>query len=217
MLGLFLIGSLGLPDAFGHGIMDQSFTGPTNVALQIELGVGLLPIGQEFTPTANNLIGVDVILTPNTNAPQATLTVNIREGVIAGPILGTTTQIKNMPGLGNSATVHFDFPSKISLSTCNPICVIEVFATPNNSVAWHADTLNNNPYPSGSAYLNGILSPTRDMTFTTYFEPEVIGGQLLPLDTTALLLAGVQSVSMWMIPVVLSGIGIGIFVITRRN
>jgi len=44
-----------------------------------------------------------------------------------------------------------------------------------------------------------------------------IGGELLPLDTTALLLAGVQSVSMWMIPVVVAGIGIGVFVIKRRN
>ncbi len=45
----------------------------------------------------------------------------------------------------------------------------------------------------------------------------VIGGTIIPIDQTALLLAGVQSVSMWMIPVVLSGIGIGVFVIKRRN
>jgi len=43
------------------------------------------------------------------------------------------------------------------------------------------------------------------------------GGELIPLDTTALLLAGVQSVSMWMIPVVLSGAGIGVFVIMRSR
>jgi len=45
----------------------------------------------------------------------------------------------------------------------------------------------------------------------------IIGGEIIPLDQTALLLAGVQSVSMWMIPVVLSGIGIGVFVIKRRS
>jgi hypothetical protein len=45
----------------------------------------------------------------------------------------------------------------------------------------------------------------------------IIGGQLLPIDTTVLLLAGVQSVSMWMIPVVVSVIGIGVFVIKRRK
>jgi hypothetical protein len=45
----------------------------------------------------------------------------------------------------------------------------------------------------------------------------VVGGISIPIDQTALLLAGVQSVSMWMIPVVLAGIGIGVFVIKRRN
>jgi len=44
-----------------------------------------------------------------------------------------------------------------------------------------------------------------------------IGGTLIPIDTTALLLAGVQGISMWMIPVVVAGVGIGIFVIKRRK
>ncbi len=44
-----------------------------------------------------------------------------------------------------------------------------------------------------------------------------IGGEIIPIDTTALLLAGVQSISMWMIPVVAAGIGISVFVIKRRK
>jgi len=44
-----------------------------------------------------------------------------------------------------------------------------------------------------------------------------VGGISISIDQTALLLAGVQSISMWMIPVVIAGIGIGIFVIKRRN
>ena len=44
-----------------------------------------------------------------------------------------------------------------------------------------------------------------------------IGGTLIPIDTTALLLAGVQSISMWLIPVVAAGVAIGIFVIKRRK
>ena len=46
---------------------------------------------------------------------------------------------------------------------------------------------------------------------------QAIGGTYIPIDQSALLLAGVQSVSMWMIPVVIAGIGIGVFVIKRRN
>jgi len=44
-----------------------------------------------------------------------------------------------------------------------------------------------------------------------------VGGTDVSINSSALLLAGVQSVSMWMIPVVIAGIGIGIFVIKRRN
>ena len=44
-----------------------------------------------------------------------------------------------------------------------------------------------------------------------------VGGTMVPIDTTSLLLAGVQSISMWMIPVVAAGVIIGIFVIKRRK
>jgi hypothetical protein len=53
--------------------------------------------------------------------------------------------------------------------------------------------------------------------WTTSFDDRVVGGISIPIDNSALLLAGVQSVSMWMIPVVIAGIGIGVFVIKRRN
>ncbi len=46
---------------------------------------------------------------------------------------------------------------------------------------------------------------------------EEVGGFDIPINTSSLLLAGVSSVSMWMIPVVIAGVGIGIFVIKRRN
>ncbi len=45
---------------------------------------------------------------------------------------------------------------------------------------------------------------------------QVIGGELIPIQTTSLILAGAQSFS-WMIPVVLSGIGIGLFVVSRKS
>ena len=49
--------------------------------------------------------------------------------------------------------------------------------------------------------------------------PEVpVGGELLPLDSTALLLAGLQSSTIWMIPVLAGAAGVGAFYIrTRMN
>jgi len=43
----------------------------------------------------------------------------------------------------------------------------------------------------------------------------VVGGELIPLDTTMVLLAGTQTIAAWMIPVIVSAIGIGI-VIARK-
>jgi len=44
----------------------------------------------------------------------------------------------------------------------------------------------------------------------------VIGGKIIPIDATSLLLANTQSFS-WMIPVVLSVLGIGLFVVSRKS
>jgi len=46
--------------------------------------------------------------------------------------------------------------------------------------------------------------------------PTVVGGKLISLDATSILLAGAQSFS-WMIPVILSALGIGLFVVSRKS
>ncbi len=45
---------------------------------------------------------------------------------------------------------------------------------------------------------------------------ELVGGEFSPIDSTALMLAGAQSFS-WMIPVVLSVLGIGLFAVSRKS
>jgi hypothetical protein len=47
-------------------------------------------------------------------------------------------------------------------------------------------------------------------------DDSLVGGELIPIETTSLILAGAQSFS-WMIPVILSGIGIGLFVVSRKS
>ena len=47
-------------------------------------------------------------------------------------------------------------------------------------------------------------------------DTSIIGGEIIPIETTSLLLANTQSFS-WMIPVLLSGIGIGLFVVSRKS
>lgn len=59
---------------------------------------------------------------------------------------------------------------------------------------------------------------SQDMVFilTGHLPDTVVGGSLLDIDSTSLLLAGTQSFS-WMIPVVFSGIGIGLFVFRKSE
>ncbi|MGI0056936.1 MAG: hypothetical protein ACREAK_06125 [Nitrosarchaeum sp.] len=45
----------------------------------------------------------------------------------------------------------------------------------------------------------------------------VVGGELIPIDTTSLLLAGVQMTASWLIPVIVAGAGIGLFVVSRKS
>ena len=66
------------------------------------------------------------------------------------------------------------------------------------------------------ARTNPLMYWIDDISLTTQTAAP-IGGTFVPIDTTALLLASVQSISMWMIPVVVAGIVIGVFVIKRRK
>ena len=45
---------------------------------------------------------------------------------------------------------------------------------------------------------------------------QLVGGALIPIESTSLIIAGAQTFS-WMIPVLLSGIGIGLFVVSRKS
>jgi len=51
--------------------------------------------------------------------------------------------------------------------------------------------------------------------WTTSFDDSLIGGEIIPIESTSLILAGAQTFS-WMIPVVLSIIGIGLVFVRRH-
>jgi len=78
-------------------------------------------------------------------------------------------------------------------------------STITSSTDTGSSTDSDNPTPTTST-VDGIDFQSRMMT---------VGGILEPTDTTALLVAGAQTNVAWMIPVIVSGIGIGI-VIARK-
>jgi len=60
------------------------------------------------------------------------------------------------------------------------------------------------------------FNPNSDLCETQASSPQAIGGEIIPIGATSLLLSSTQTFS-WMIPVVLSVLGIGLFVVSRKS
>jgi len=69
---------------------------------------------------------------------------------------------------------------------------------------------------TGTAEVTNIGLTVSSLDAIAFISDDVVGGELLSIDSTALILAGAQSFS-WMIPVVLSIVGIGLFVASRKS
>ncbi|HXV66185.1 MAG TPA: hypothetical protein VD731_02995 [Nitrosopumilaceae archaeon] len=63
---------------------------------------------------------------------------------------------------------------------------------------------------------NGNNANPHDYTFIVQLQPQTVGGEMIPLDMTMILLAGTQMTASWMIPVVLSVVGIGLVFLRRK-
>ena len=90
--------------AFAHGTVDQSCEKVTGANSSIGFGE---PQGQTFVPTADNIVGVDFLL--SSARDDGDVIVTIRDG-IDGSILGTDTRL-GPPRFGGSEWIHFDFDS----------------------------------------------------------------------------------------------------------
>jgi len=62
---------------------------------------------------------------------------------------------------------------------------------------------------------NNILDVT--IWTASFGEPTQVAGELLPLDSTALFLAGIQSMTVWMVPTVLGLAGVGVYLVKFRK
>ena len=117
--------------------------------------------------------------------------------------------LDNPVGLEGGVTYWLGLHLKQDFSP--PSVVFWATADPNGSLLVHASsggTFDNWFAPGGGVFDEVAFFLTGDST--------LVGGDFLPIETTSLLLASAQSFS-WMIPVILSGIGIGLFVVSRKS
>jgi len=70
-----------------------------------------------------------------------------------------------------------------------------------------------NSYLSDIIMRNTVISSMQDNVFT--MPRIVVGGHMIPVDTTTLILAGAQYTAVWLIPVLVSAIGFGIVILRK--
>jgi len=127
---------------------------------------------------------------------------------------------EGMTAGGDSGGPHFNSAKEITAITSYGATIpCPIAAQPSCAGFTDVDELLNSSFGEWGV-------DTRVASYTVFIDDAIanaenaktpVGGTMIPIDQSALLLAGVQSISMWMIPVVIAGIGIGIFVIKRRN
>jgi len=162
---ILLTSMIPLPIAEGHGTVDQSFTGPFVTTLRLDL---VQPdTGQQFTPTANTLAAVDILLTDSGTTP--TITIKIRQGSINGPLIGQVTQAVNVAGgsIASPAVGHFDFSPPLVLI---PSTLYVIEGITSNPVGW-AGNNQVDLYPGGKGIIKNFISTVVpfDFGFRTFF------------------------------------------------
>ena len=186
---------------------DVIFDG-SDVDVEINSAVTVGPLGSiTQSPTGNNS-NLEV------NGPSGSLTIfgtftmnDVDDDIILRNSGGTiTVQCSGVVTLGNGmifVTLSAGAGTLVNhgtiTGTANDAIVISSLGLVQNSGTLPAGIINN---------AGGTLQTIPSIC--------IVGGEFLSIDSTALLLAGAQSFS-WMIPVVLSVLGIGMFVVSRKS
>jgi len=133
------------------------------------------PLGQSFTPTLSQVGFVQVFLSWDL---QDTLTLNLREESITGPIVGSVGPV--LPAW--NIVLHYaeiDFLSPLTVVPGRKY-VFEIVQHGSGrcwTAGYRADTID---YPGGSAILNGVEMPGNDLWFRE--------GIIVPEPSTVVLL-----------------------------
>lgn len=151
--------------ANGGVLTSQGFTGSS------------APVGQEFVPAANSLNVLELYLNDQTNGDGTGISafVNIRQGTITGPILGTSETVA-FPDPGPSVVSpaflsRFQFAQPVAL-TPGQVYVIEVVNTSQGDIGIFGSGFGTDGYPAGNSYSQGALysgTPTAPAPFDLWF------------------------------------------------
>jgi len=189
---------------------------PTSLLTETGLSIGGKTITNYSNPPTINNFG-DVVFKGEFAGGTGIFTPTSLIRASGDVVGGKTLTVVWTPGINNLGEIAF---------CANYVGGFGVF-TPNLFIAGTGDVIGGKTLVSPVCH-TPVLNDNGDIVFLAQFDDgskgivlaqldQVIGGEILPINTSALLLAGAQSISMWMIPVVIAGAGIGVFVIKRRR
>ncbi len=176
-------------DGPSQGRLEIKFGTFTNFGKTTLDGVG----GQTFSPELR------LVVTPGTNECGGTIDVNGGSLVVTGRI------VVNNELFVNKGTINLNGGGGEQSGSL-------VIVNAGGQVDNHG-TINENP---GGGLDSGIVK-----AFAGTFNDNLanlclaVGGEILPIDTTMVLLGATQTTASWLIPVIVAGIGIGIVILRK--
>ena len=208
--GIFSI-TVNLFDQHGGGDLSVRVTCDSGSPVEVPgPTIFLDPSGQVLNACNNQPIqGATVTLFDNIGNPGNEATQESDEFAFP-PIMDPQTNPQITPADGTYAWLVLPSPDSDGdgFADIDPI-LWKVQASAPGFVTQTAPMGNGFPIPPEVTGLNFFLVPENGC-------PSVVGGKIIPLESTSLILAGAQSFS-WMLPVVLSALGIGLFVVSRKS
>lgn len=162
IVAIVLIGGLGSSLAFaasGVAVVDQSSTSRFDLSQAGWWSIQFLaPVGQTFTPSFAGLDTVELWVAdqwyPECSGGGGELRVNIRDGTVDGPIVGSSSPV-TLPRC-YTGIAHFDFRSLVPLVP-GKLYVVEIAASGDNfGVVWQQIP---DPYLHGSGIALGEPGP----------------------------------------------------------
>jgi len=226
---------------FGPGTLDQENLNIPGSAGSIGIAsIAGFELGQQYMQDASNLHSVDIFFHNPPDAPAKvtpvkvciyqSLSLDFKTGQLLDCVTKNVTEgpavIDIDPAPGTQFVENFEFSPNISKTPGVTYVVnVEEDRIPANSdtqIFWLiGQAYNPGPaVPDEMGIKDGgpiIGFPSDDFAFRSYSDVAIppVGGTMIPIDSTALLLGGIQMNAAWLIPVIVAAIGIGI-VIARK-
>ncbi len=192
-------------------------------------GTGMYDVTISKAADQNSVLGAALVVIYKDDSASTVTTVLVDDGHIvrtSNEIMSHTMTGFSVSDVPISATTSFivgDSQSGTSDETFETNIVGDASAP--NGPRFHTNTANVLAFVSAgmteadltieSAQTSADCLTWIVQVFDFSVEKLVVGGEFIPIDSTALILANTQSFS-WMIPVILSVLGIGLFVVSRK-